>query len=256
MTRYFLVLAVLMAGVLSSCGPEGAEPNTTNVAGLPTGWAIAADRLQGPNHRVSAEQRRMELVSQTRMPGWWVKTEGDQSLVLFGRYDKPQDRQARADLGKLRQMQAAGRITARTLMLTPIAANPQAEVQAGQHDLRKAMGVYTLQMAVYDEKFGPEFRKAAEQAAATLRRDGEQAWYYHGPNRSMVTIGSFGENAVSVNAGGMVVYSMEVQQLRQRFPYNLLNGQTIRVKRPGDAEFHEQPSHLVRIPGSGSFEGW
>jgi hypothetical protein len=54
----------------------------------------------------------------------------------------------------------------------------------------------------------------------------------------------------------MVVYSMEVQQLRQRFPYNLLNGQTIRVKRPSDAEFHEQPSHLVRIPGSGSFEGW
>ena len=249
--RRRLALAWMAAVVFTLIGCGEGDKNTDGLSGGAgdSGWAIAVDAFEGVNHQSYAEQRRMEMTSQTKMTGWWVKEEGEVSLVMFGRYRGPQDRLAQTDLEKLHQLKAAGRITPRTLMLTPIQSGA-AGGEVGQYDLRAASvrGVYTLQMAVYDEEFGSDFRQAAEQAARALRQDGDEVFYYHGPNRSMVTVGVFGEDAARYNEKRLIVYSAEVENLRRKFPSNLVNGRTMRVRQAG-GKAYDQPSHLVRIPG-------
>ncbi len=122
----------------------------------------------------------------------------------------------------------------------------------GAADLRSVAGRghYTLQIGYFEDPNDPALaRQAAEQWAAQLRNEGTPAYYFHGPNRSMVTVGLFPASAASVSNTGVVTYSQSVRQLQQRFPHNLYNGNTIRVKLR-DGRTIDQPSFLVRIPGA------
>jgi hypothetical protein len=123
--------------------------------------------------------------------------------------------------------------------------------------------LYTLQVGVYsreDQKAATpaemaEFRKTAEEAVVQLRREGEQAFYSHGPNRSMVTIGLFGTEDFDATSK---FESPALRALRKRFPYNLQNGMGIKQRftvtdpKTGQQMKKEriQPSGLVQVPDS------
>jgi len=137
-------------------------------------------------------------------------------------------------------------------LLQRAAASETPQATAGRnHDdplnLRRYPGMYSLQIAVYDKDYGPNFRDAAEQAARTLRKQGQEAYYYHGPNRSMVTLGLFDyDTAFDSVPGRQDTYSQRVRALQEKYPHNLLNGRTIIEKSPGKPD-SIQPSFLVRV---------
>ena len=87
--------------------------------------------------------------------------------------------------------------------------------------------------------------KAAEKAAAQLRTQGEDAYFYHGPKRSLVTIGLFNDSDINV-VNGSVVYSPRVKEVQKRFPYNLGNGVTV-VEKVEGKKIREQPSVIVKV---------
>jgi hypothetical protein len=127
---------------------------------------------------------------------------------------------------------------------------PMPPADQGAVDLRSVAGQghYTLQIGYFEDPNDPALaRQTAEQWAGQLRSQGTAAYYFHGPNRSMVTVGVFPANAASVSETGVVTYSPAVRQLQQQFPHNLYNGNTIRVKLR-DGRTIDQPSFLVRIP--------
>ena len=140
------------------------------------------------------------------------------------------------------------------LALPGVIVVPVAQQTAGsmpQYDLknvpRDRSKLYTLQIGFYDTEFGDDFRQAAEKAAAALREEGEEAYYFHGPQRSSFTIGAFGKDAATINEStGEPVYSAQVQALQQKYPYNLANGRTLNERRGGVVT--PQPSFLVEIP--------
>jgi hypothetical protein len=214
-------------------------------------WTIGLGRFEGAGHRERAEAARKQLAARTGFPDLWVGEDANASMLYAGHYPSPQDKQARTDLDQWQRLRASGRVSLPAAMLVPIAPAPTASGPSDL-DLRSAAarGQYTLQIGFYDDVEGKSdaYRKAAEQAAAVLRKDGYQAYYYHGPNRSMITIGVFGPEALTDKGDGEVVYSDQVLALQRRFPYNLANGETIRETRAGKTT--EQPSFLVRIPGA------
>ena len=114
--------------------------------------------------------------------------------------------------------------------------------------------LYTLQVAAYGrldvehptEKDLAQPRAAAEQAAAKLREEGEQAWYYHGPTMSMVCIGVFDQTDFDPQMPNFK--SSKLRESQKRHPYNLYNGAGLKVKRKGDRNLTMQPSSLVEIP--------
>lgn len=113
------------------------------------------------------------------------------------------------------------------------------------HDLRRFVGVYTLQIGYYDDEYGKDFRAAAERAVVVMREDGHEAYFYHGPHRSMVTIGLFSEKDF-VREGVSSVYGPRIREAQKTHPYNLGNGRTLIQKVRGES-VGEQPSFIVKV---------
>jgi len=83
-----------------------------------------------------------------------------------------------------------------------------------------------------------------------LRAEGDQAFYYHAPYRSMVTVGVFGESDFDATTTPPIE-SRRLRQTREKFPHNLLNGKGIRetiTNSAGQRVTRLQPSSLVAIP--------
>jgi len=202
------------------------------------------------------------------LPGAFLERRGKRLVVSYGQYSSPGSAEAQRDLAKVRGLEVEGGFPFGGAMLAPppiesLGSFPEFDL-AGVKDQpggRRAM--YTLQVGIYGRGDGKdvtpaqlaEFRAAAEKAVIELRRQGDEAFYYHGPARSTVTVGLFGdkdyvftrttrEGSVSTTAPRE---SFQLTELRKRHPYNLLNGKGIRTKaRDGKATM--QPSLVVPIP--------
>jgi hypothetical protein len=79
-----------------------------------------------------------------------------------------------------------------------------------------------------------------------MRRQGEQAFYFHGPLRSMVTVGLFGIDEYDLRQ--LRLRSPAIARLMERFPHNLVNGAGVKRKRAGQAEAVMDPSFVVGVP--------
>ena len=126
--------------------------------------------------------------------------------------------------------------------------------------------MYTVLIETYYNDPNKDFHTRKETAVKRveeLRQNGEQAYYYHGPANSMVTIGSFPGSAVTIVKEGAVNRQRIVDpQIRRiltdpRHQYLLTNG-TAREFWYGDVHTRDfrprstyRPSYVVRIPGRG-----
>lgn len=234
-------------------------------------WSIVIAAFKGDNAEALAQQALaraqlagLEAAYNDRRDSTWV--------VAFGGYKEPGAPEAQADLAAVRALEFDGKRPFESAMLAPPSA-----VRSGSlpdYDLslvRKRAGgnraKYTLQIAQYcrTDQVAPsdaelaEFRKAAEEACVRLRREGEEAFFHHGPRMSSVTIGLFTEadyqttTPRSKEVGAIVISRKPVESeplraARERHPYNLINGQAARVRsRPG-AEARMVPSTIVAVP--------
>ncbi len=201
---------------------------------------------------------------------WLYRMEKDRPpFVVYGRYSDPGSEEAQADLSRIREMRVQGRAPFARAIMMPVDRGPRAGSQSvdsrlARNDLRNAKklfgadAVYTLQIGVYarEDKQRPTaedlaaFRKAAEDAVARLRREGEQAFYYHGPNGSMVTVGIFNDSDLDTSVTPPIE-SARLKAARAKHPNNLLNGRGVReMVRNGSGEMvpRLQESRLVLIP--------
>jgi len=231
-------------GAFAEVFDGGASPE----AGKP--WAILLGVYSGEDAMSRAEGAASRLrsgpagLSSARA----VPREKGGAVVLFGGYDSSGERSAQRDLERVKGLVVDGARPFRGAFLTPQGGRPEGsnpELDLNQARQRHGRGAeYTLQVAVYQSEQRSDAMRAAEEAALELRREGDLAFYYHGPTRSMVTVGLFGERDFDPETGRR---SAELQRLQERFPNNLLNGRTI-IERRMEGE-RTQPSTLVRVPG-------
>lgn len=244
--------------------PAGRAPAVTAAPGADgraAGWVIILGAFTGENRAADAEAavRALGLAGVT---GVTTANRGKATVLEYGSFLNADDPDAQTQLARLREITVEGEKKLAGAFLAPPENAPGA---TPEFDLRNALKgirgkdkpIYTLQIGVYargdDKSPTPkeldEFRRLAENAAASLRREGETAFYYHGPNRSMVTIGLFGPKDSDPLKPGQE--SMALRQLRERYPNNLLNGKGIRETATGaDGKQRSslQPSFLVAIP--------
>ncbi len=189
-------------------------------------------------------------------------------LITLGAFANPTDPEAQAALKRVRATVIEGQTPFAGAFLLP----PADAANLGsrpEHNLLSARAQYgkkaagTLQVAVYGrrdldkptETDLADARRAAEQAAATLRREGELAFYYHGVKLSMVTVGVFSDAELKPGA------SPALDALKKRYPHNLYNGtgirETTRPREGGGAagggpkpgkDLGLQKSEIVAIP--------
>lgn len=191
-----------------------------------------------------------------------LRERGNATVVAFGSFESSTSADAQAALARARAAQVNGRNLYADAFLAPPTG---ASGSIPEFDLRNAKRLhtraeFTLQVAVYGRADNGEpsaadlatFRRAAEQAVIELRNAGELAFYFHGPNRSVVTVGLFNASDAGVVAGKPE--SSQMRELRRKHPQNLLNGQAIRERIPGrlgddPSAFRIQASQVVAVPG-------
>jgi hypothetical protein len=239
--------------------PQAAKHRPGEAA--PDGYAIFLANFEGGDRQSKADAYVRRVVSQTRFPDVWVKAVGNRVVVYRGRYSDPLQSAAVQDLDQTRLALVDGDNAFATAAIVPLGEG--FEAVTGRYDLRQHSGMYSLQIGYFDEQYGPDFRKAAEKAVDRFREQGEDAFYYHGPNISMITIGLYTiddvQQEVTKQADGtdviQPVYSERVLEVQRRYPFNVPNGhvpeQAVAAGPGAELEGGRapaQPSFLVQVP--------
>ncbi|MBL9032445.1 MAG: hypothetical protein JNM80_12165 [Phycisphaerae bacterium] len=248
----------------SSAGQPG-KPGSASASG----WSIVLYAFRGEDQAAEAAAGLERARTLGKLPGAYMEKRGAATVIAYGKYHDNASSEAKADLAKVRavtiEMEGVKRTPFAQAFLAPPERIPGTMPEFDLRNARQREGdwaLYTLQVGVYarsDTKAPSaselaQFRKSAEEAAAKLRREGEQAYYYHGPSRSMVTIGLFGAEDFDPQVGPPSD-APALKSLRKRFPHNLLNGMGIREKKTiTDPDGKKvavttmQPSTLVAVP--------
>jgi hypothetical protein len=216
-------------------------------AGGPGAWSIIIEAFRGDDQEAAARAGIDKVRMQGGLADAYLDHRGEATVIAFGRYPDPASKEARADLDRVRGVEIPMNGTPQKVFLSAFLA-PPADIHGTrpEYDLRNAKKLngdwvlYTLQVGVYSREdrkpASPadmaEFRKMAEQAVLKLRSEGEQAFYYHGPSRSVVTIGLWGTDDYDEAAPtGFKDKSPALHAMRQRFPNNLQNGMGIKERQ-------------------------
>lgn len=239
----------------------GADAVPANAADL--AWRIALGVVPAPDRAEPGPLIR-RLERSTGLQGIEVGTRKGEPILVYGRYPSPETPEAQRDLDRVRSVEADGARPFRGAFFLPPEFDAASSGRKAAWDLRNARdlhgpdAIYTLQIGMYargdNQPTTPEelleFRRLAERAVEQLRAEGDPAFFYHGPNGSMVTIGLYGE-ADHDPATNPPLESPRLRDARERYPNALLNGLGVKAKgRTNDGRVVErlQSSFLVAVP--------
>jgi len=214
------------------------------------GWAIQVESFEGGNRFRRASDLIRNLTNRNAVTDLWFQDHEGKTTVYRGRYETLTDLDAQKALMQTRAIEEDGSKPYENVELISLGGASGGQ-PTGSADLRnhRGQGYYTLQIGFYDPEFGPDFRDAAEKAVATLRQEGHKAYYYHGPNRSMMTIDLFSDADFDQD-GPVRVYGPRMLAIQEKFPNNLSNGLTLveTVSDGAKSEKRAQPSFVVKVP--------
>lgn len=223
-----------------------------------SGWMVALGVFRGEERDSASRVMLRRVQTEGGLPNAYVVKRNEAVVVGVGSFAGADDPGAEEELKRVQELVIGGmKPYARAFLAPPAAGEMQGQMP--QYNLVRAnemfgeKAVQTVQVGVYgrDDLRQPkeedlkEVRRAAEQAAYRLRQEGEQAFYYHGATRSMVTIGVFDVSDFDPQVPNFK--SEALRGVQKRFPYNLYNGAAIKERRKGAPE-RLQPSSLVAIP--------
>lgn len=241
--------------------PEAAK--TTRTGSGDSYWRIVIVSVSGPEAKQTAEMALWKVQNVGMLPdAYLMQIEENAWRVCYGRYAGATDALAQADLRRIRAMKVGAETPYQNATLAPpdndeLPITSPFDLRSVRQSLPEDQARYTLAIAFYtradlgtpSKEELAECRKLAEEAAAKLRRDGDQAFFYHGPNGSQVTIGIFGPNDHDpVKMPGLE--SPALKAARAKHPHYLLNGMGQRrtVNTTSGKQKIMIPSALVEIP--------
>ena len=188
------------------------------------GYAIELGRYSGAEAYHGVHKLMQAARQEAGLANLWYSTLGNETTVYLGRFKDEDSKEAKAALRQVRDAEVDGKALFAKAKIVKLNA-ARGEV-LDPRDLRslKGKGLYTLQIGYYDSAYGPDFRRAAETAVDVLRDKGEEAYYYHGPNRSMVLLNAWTYAEAFTLQGQVDRYSNAVRLMQETYPHNVPNG--------------------------------
>lgn len=239
---------------------EGNDGVSSDRANPVRGWSIVLLVVREGREAAEGVARRYRAVA--GLEDAVVQDRIGASLVTVGDYPSAESREAVERLKSVKALDVGGDRPFASAMLFPPPEGAVAGAKADRNlsNVRRAMrdpsaSAFTLQIAVYKRPDGGapseqergEFVSAAEKAADELRAKGEDAFYYHGPTESSVTIGLFSEGDLPKSSEGRTE-SEPLRRAKEAHPYLLMNGAGMKVRVKGSDTWVMQPSILVSVP--------
>ena len=224
----------------------GADWDRTNdrraaagTAGDGTVWTIVLATFPSKTGAMAAADRMAEQLG-TLAPDLsdvWVHSTRGGAMVLSGHYDSAGSPAAQADLRRIKRTLIGEQPAFAQAMLTRV----RLRTMTARLDPYALMSVrlrypnrtplYTLEVGIWsDFESGElsldEIHLKAEAQTRQLRSQGFEAYFYHDDDKRMssVTVGVFDHNAIDSRSG---LFSPALQQLMDRFPAHLVNGEEL-----------------------------
>ncbi len=196
---------------------------------------------KGPE-AVASAQRLVKELSAQGLPDVFTVEGAEYASVCVGRYNSWKDADADAMLKRVRVIRdARGQYPFAGVLLVPV---PE-PLPKNPWPLEQADGLFTLHVGSWE---APGRMASAQRYAGSLRSRGYEAYAYHGPRLSMVTLGAFGmrifddPGKVGRPKAKPKIIDPKVLGLIKKFPRMRLEGQ----ETPPEAHVQTQ---LVRVPG-------
>lgn len=223
-------------------------------------WSIVLGTFSGDGHEQSAENMLGTLPHiDGRLRNSRIEQTRRGSMVVYGRFDGPDDPQAQRTLEQIKQIEMRGQPVFGRAFLTRVGSGSAHRSRHALMNVRERYPnvdpLYTLQVAVWGDfesgQLSPDrIREEAESYARQLRTEGFDAFVHHDDQQriSIVTVGLFDENALDPETG---IMSRELRQLRERFSVHMVNGEPfeepVDSRRPGRGTQPQRPP-LVMVP--------
>jgi hypothetical protein len=222
-----------------------------------TGYAILLETFEGDKANTRAARRAKQLLEEAKISDIWIRQAMSKWQVLRGHYPDPNVERAQSDLRQVRMAQVDGLRPYENVDVVSLRLGVDSAL--AKFDLKQFAGhaLYSLQVAAFDEAYGENFRQAAEDYMRELRDAGEEAYFYHAPEMSMVTIGIFSNEDLplrkvkrqmpdgQISEFKQTAYGPRILEIQQRHPHNIFNGYTVSEKLPSGVR--DQPSMVIAI---------
>ena len=254
MKKTVIIGFCVLCGLLTGCGARTGGLGG-GLGGYKGNWSIYLAAFSDADHAQQSRAYKNLLQRKAKLRAIWIVHEIGKSTLYYGRYLGPEDRRAKRDLASIRSLADQNR---RALfpkaILTRLEDRKSPSGPQGWR-LINAPGAYSLQIAVYfnnrNKKLGAlchDRKKAAIAAVRALRKEGIEAYYYHGPVRSSVCVGNFPQGTRTRDLRTQRFPNPKLETMARRFPYNAENGQKITYIDGRTKTRTLQKSFLVKIP--------
>ncbi len=208
-------------------------------AGSNTVWTIVLATFPSDPGSMAAADRMVSQLGALapELTDVWVHPTGGGAMVLSGHYDSADNPDAQANLRRvkgtlIREQPAFARAMLTRIKLRPITAGIDPySLMSVRLRYPNRNPLYTLEVGIWSdfdsgELSLDEIHRKAEAQTRQLRSQGYEAYFYHDDDRrvSAVTVGVFDHTAIDSRSG---LYSPALQQLLERFPAHLVNGERL-----------------------------
>ena len=226
-------------------GPARGSDGSQATSRSSRGYAIELGQYSGTEAFHGVHRLMQSARQEAGLANLWYATSGSDVTVYQGRYKDDDSKEAKAALRKVRSAEVDGEELFAKAKIVKL-GSARGEV-LDPRDLRslKGKGLFSMQIGYYDGDYGPDFRRAAETAVDVLRDKGEDAYYYHGPHRSMVLLNTWTRAEAFTLEGKVDRYSDAVRQTQKKHPHNVPNGQPF---GPGDDPDYVKSQHSFLVP--------
>ena len=194
-----LILCVVTSLTLAKPKPVEKPPADPDVPPADAQFTLYCQAIGGPAHIEQANAAKEQLIKMTGMKDWYIVHQDVQSIIYYGFYrsiSDPKDKdsaRAQADRKKIDGLKdgAGNKVFDRPLFVQVDSPDP---VAPPEWNLMNSSGYWSLQIAAY--KDSPKRKEAAVEAVREARKNGVDAYYYHGETTSSVCIGAWPREAV------------------------------------------------------------
>lgn len=226
-------------------GPARGSDNAQATRRNNRGYAIELGRYTGAQAFHGVHGLMQTARQEAGLANLWYATANGDITVYMGRFKEDDSSEAKAALRKVRAAEVDGKELFEKAKIVKLGTE-RGEV-LDPRDLRslKGKGLFSLQIGHYDGTYGPDFRRAAETAVDVLRDNGEDAYYYHGPHRSMVLLNAWTRAEAFTLEGTVDRYSNQVRMTQEKHPHNVPNGEPF---GPGDDPEYVKSQHSFLVP--------
>ncbi len=209
MNRMIQAILLLVIGAAAMAADSGRSSQANAAApNIPEGarWTIFCTSFSGPGHMEQARRFRDQMVQQTKLVDFHVVQNQDHSTLYYGYYreidakvDAKEAARAAADRRTMADFtnSATGERLFRGVLI--VAMDEADPVAPAEWNLKNAKGYWSLQVAAFRDN--SRRKEAAVEAVRDLRKQGYDAYYFHGPAVSSVCIGAFPQSSVVVDDG-------------------------------------------------------